>query len=260
MPSPFPGMDPFLEDPGIFPDLHGRFSIHLSETLQARLPEPYFAVVSERLWVETTQRLIEPDVDVIRSEQPSPPAEGSAGVAVATPARSQPIVITLPHDERRDEFVEIRTRGDDDGERVVTTIEVLSLTNKMPGQRSRELYLQKQQEVLDGDIHLVEIDLLRGGQHTTVVPRARIERKAGQFEYHVSIHRFDQYTKCYIYTVRLEERLPEISVPLLPGDGDVPLDLQAVFDRCYDSGPYRRRVRYDPARINPPLRPDQIEW
>jgi hypothetical protein len=252
-------MDPFLEHPYYFPNLHGGLVFCISEALQPRLPEPYYAVLNERLWVETTERYIEPDVDVLHPSQPPPPGEQVGTVAVAAPTRSQPVVISIPHDERRETFVEICTRTDT-GERIVTTIEVLSLSKKTPGEKGRELYVRKQQEVVDGKIHLVEIDLLRGGEHTTVLSRRRIERWAGPFDYHVSIHRFDDWTNCYVYTATLEERLPEIAVPLLPGDGAVPLDLQAVFDRCYDTGPYRRRVRYDPSRIVPPLRPEQVEW
>jgi Protein of unknown function (DUF4058) len=40
MPSPFPGMDPFLENPGIFSDFHDSFITYLRENLQANLPPP----------------------------------------------------------------------------------------------------------------------------------------------------------------------------------------------------------------------------
>jgi hypothetical protein len=113
---------------------------------------------------------------------------------------------------------------------------------------------------LDADVHLIEIDLLRDGLHTTAVPRWRILQKAGPFDYHVSVHPFDSLDKFFLYAVPLEQCLPEIAIPLLPGDGSVQLDLQAVFDRCYDSGPYRRRVRYDPSLIVPPLEPERLEW
>ncbi|HMC67440.1 MAG TPA: DUF4058 family protein [Gemmataceae bacterium] len=259
MPSPFPGMDPFLEHPAFFPDLHGSLIFCIRESLQARLPEPYYAVLNERLWVETSERYIEPDVDVLRAEGGASQEGPGAGVALAASTRSQPIVITIAHDERRETFVEIRTRTDN-GERIVTNIELLSLTNKTPGEKGRELYVQKQQEIVDGKIHLVEIDLLRGGTHSTVVPRRKIARKAGPFDYHVVVHRFDNWVKFFVYTTRLEERLPEIAVPLLPGDPAIPLDLQTVFERYYDAGPYRRRVRYNPSRIVPPLQPDQVPW
>ena len=72
MPSPFPGMDPFLEHPAIFPGLHERLIAYLSESLQARLPEPYYAEIGERLWVETSDRSIGPDVYVLQDEGRNP--------------------------------------------------------------------------------------------------------------------------------------------------------------------------------------------
>ena len=85
MPSPFPGMDPFLEHPQIFPDLHDRMHIHLSEALQAKLPAPYYAVVSERLWVETSGRYIEGDTNVLHQAERGVARDEGGGVAVAEP-------------------------------------------------------------------------------------------------------------------------------------------------------------------------------
>jgi hypothetical protein len=120
--------------------------------------------------------------------------------------------------------------------------------------------MAKQQEVLGGETHLVEIDLLRAGKHTSAVPRDLAEEKAGPFDYHVSIHRFDQHQDFLIYPIQLEERLPSIGIPLLPGDQDVPLDLQPLFDRAYDAGPYRREIDYAKDRVTPRLRADQAKW
>lgn len=261
MPSPFPGMDPFLEHPDYFPDLHGAMHVYTREALQRVLPAPYFAVINERLWVESSARYVEPDTDVIRGgltiEEPD---EGGVAVATQVQARTQPLVFQMTDDPRSESFVEIRTRVPAGGERVVTVIEVLSLSNKTPGERGRDLYLQKQHEVLDSAIHLIEVDLLRGGEHTTPMSLERLHRKAGSFDYHVSVHRFDQRGRFFIYPWKLETPLPEIAVPLLPGDGEVPLDLQAVFTRCYDSGPYARRVLYEPDRLVQPLGPERLEW
>jgi len=259
MPSPFPGMDPFLEHPDFFPDLHGRLHVHISEALQKVLPAPYFAVIGERLWVETSARYVEPDTDVIYGSTSIEEPEGG-GVALATRTRTEPLVFEVTHDERRESYVEIRTRARDGGERVVTVIEVLSLSNKTLGEKGRQLYLEKQREVLGSAIHLIEIDLLRGGEHTTPMSLERLVRKAGAFDYHVSVHRFDQRGRFFIYPWKLESPLPEIAVPLLPGHGEVPLDLQAVFARCYDTGPYQRRVRYEPDRIVPPLGAERNDW
>jgi Protein of unknown function (DUF4058) len=61
MPSPFPGMDPWLEDPTIFPDLHNSFIAHLRNTINQKLPEPYYAAINNRVWVDLSYRHIEPD-------------------------------------------------------------------------------------------------------------------------------------------------------------------------------------------------------
>lgn len=261
MPSPFPGMDPFLEHSLFFPGLHGSLHVYIREALQLVLPEPYFADVKERLWVETSARYIEPDTDVVHGGNGG---EGlpEGGVAVATQlrTRTRPLVFQVTDDERSELYVEISTRSPAGSERVVTTIEVLSLSNKTRGEKGQALYLAKQREILASDIHLVEIDLLRGGEHTTPMSLDRLRLKAGTFDYHVSLHRFDRPGQFFIYPWRLEDPLPEIAIPLLPGDGEVPLDLQAVFTRCYDTGPYRRRVVYEPARIVPPLDPQRTEW
>jgi hypothetical protein len=165
MPSPFPGMDPFLEHPDFFPDLHAAMSGYIREALQACLPAPCFAVVSERLWVETSARYIEPDTDVLYGDWTV--GESSVAWQTAGRTRTRPLVFETTHDEHREPYVEIKTRLAEGGERVVTAIEVLSLSNKTPGQRGRELYLEKQAEILGSQVHLVEIDLLRGGRHTT---------------------------------------------------------------------------------------------
>lgn len=260
MPSPFPGMDPFLEHPKYFPGLHTSLLFVTHEVLQRALPEPYFAVLNERLWVDTSQRYIEPDVDVLSSKAPARHGNHGNGGVMTLPTRSQPVLIDVLDDERREAFVEIRTKDPDDNERVVTTVEVLSLTNKTRGEHGRELYQRKQREILDGESHLVEIDLLRGGEHSTAVPLSLIARKIAAFDYHVSIHSFDRRGHFHVYPFELEECLPEIAVPLLPGDGWIPVDLQVVFDRCYDAGPFRRRVKYDLRRLVPPLSAKQARW
>jgi Protein of unknown function (DUF4058) len=256
MPSPFPGMDPYLEHPRRFPNLHGDLITFLKGALQTQMPEPYYASSDARVWLEYSQRYVEPDVSVLRSDPG--PLRGAA--VAALPA--EPVIVkveTVFHDDRQEPFLEIYAGAGEEA-RLVTSIEILSPTNKTPGERAREMYLSKQQELLAGQAHLVEIDLLRGGQHATAVPRDLAIKRAGPFDYHVSVHRFDRPGDYFVYPIQLSQRLPTIAVPLLPGDPDVPLDLQAAFDRAYDIGPYRRSVRYGRDPIVPPLRPDQEQW
>jgi hypothetical protein len=252
-------MDPYLEHPAIFPDLHDSMVTYLREFVQARLPEPYFVAIGDRVWVEVSERDIGPDVKVLRArhtQRSHAPRGSEAGVAAV--ARSQPVVVTVPHDERREPFLEIHSRLK--GERLVTTIEVLSPTNKSPGAHGRDLYLRKQKEILESQVNLVEIDLLRGGEHTTAVPIERAIARTGAFDYHVCVHRFDNLEDYFIYPILVRQKLPEVDIPLLPGSPPVAVDLQAVFDRCYDTGPYRRRVGYREVEIEPPLREGDREW
>jgi hypothetical protein len=80
------------------------------------------------------------------------------------------------------------------------------------------------------------------------------------YDYHACVHRFDQMKDFYVYPIVLEERLPELDIPLLPGDGSVTVDLQAVFDRSYDAGPYRREIDYAKDAPDPPLDEDRTPW
>ena len=260
MPSPFPGMDPYLEHPDVFPGLHDGLITYLRESLQPLLPAPYFADMGRRAWVELSERYIGPDVNVLRSRaRDKDESPGSGGVATAVRTASEPLVIHVPHDERREPFLEIYIgRGKD--RRLVTTIEVLSPSNKTPGDRGRDLYLKKQSEILESQVHLVEIDLLRSGTHTTAVPHDRLAAKAGEFDYHVCVHQFDNFEDYLVYPIQLPDPLPTVSVPLLPGDGQVPVDLQAVFTRSYDTGPYTREIDYREDRPTPPLEPHRASW
>ena len=145
-------------------------------------------------------------------------------------------------------------RGDE-GKRLVTSIEVLSLSNKTPGEQGRELYVRKQKELLSSKAHLVEIDLLRGGEHVSAVPLEAAVRDMRAFDYHVTVHCFDDRETFFVYPIRLLDRLPPVAIPLLPGDSPVTVDLQSVFDRCYDAGPYSREIRYGVDHVIPALTP-----
>jgi hypothetical protein len=174
---------------------------------------------------------------------------------VAQGLRKQPIVVRVPHDEVRETFLEIHAGRD----RLVTTLEVLSWSNKTPGDHGRDLYVKKQEEIRGSQVHLVEIDLLRGGVHTTAVRRDLAVAQTGAFDYHVCIHRFDNLEDFFIYAIRLGERLPVIDVPLLPGDGPAEVDLQALLDRCYDTGKYRNRVDYRSSPPAPVMSAEQLQ-
>jgi Protein of unknown function (DUF4058) len=121
----------------------------------------------------------------------------------------------------------------------------------------RQLYERNQEDLLSSKVHVVEIDLLRNGEHTTAVPRDLAVEESRNFDYHISVHRFDEMETFFVYPIRPEDRLPVNGIPLLPGDPEASIDLQAVFDRCDDAGPYSREIGYGEDAVVPPLRPDQ---
>src|SRR5205809_2589845 len=127
MPSPIPGMDPFLEDPAIFPDLHDNLIAELRNAINAQLPPPYYASSASRVWVEPSQRRVGPDINVLRPERP-----GSGAVTappVATAVARPPLVVRIPKEEFRDIYLDLYAKPGN--ERLVTTIQVLRLTNKL---------------------------------------------------------------------------------------------------------------------------------
>ncbi|HZZ72736.1 MAG TPA: DUF4058 family protein, partial [Pirellulales bacterium] len=178
----FPGMDPYLEDPSLWPGVHSRLVVYIADALQSQIRPRYFAAVEERVFVEGPDREIIPDVSLRREWRP---VGESAGVAVL--ALDDPEVISAPETsiEVHESYINIIDRHS--GEKVVTVIEVLSPGNKSagPGRISYEL---KQKEVRESDAHLVEIDLLRAGEHMLAVPKWAV-RNRFKYDYLISVNR-----------------------------------------------------------------------
>ena len=139
----------------------------------------------------------------------------------------------------------------------MAVIEVLSFGNKKRGHEAQELYLQKQEEILRSQTHLLEIDLLRSGEHTIAAPRRRLS-EGEPWHYLACLHRAGR-SDFEVWGIHLRRRLPRLPVPLLDNDPDAVLDLQACFDACYNEKCYDRRLNYSRA-IEPPLDADDAQW
>lgn len=249
MPSPFPGMDPYLENPKTWPDLHSSLISYIREELQPQLRPKYIARIGERVELSTFGRAYIPDVLVIRSAT----AVYQTAPVGAAPVADEPVVMRLLEEERRVPFLEIIHHPS--GE-VVTLIEVLSPANKSG--EGREKYLRKQDDICNAGVNLVEIDLLSQGEATT---RARLvgAEKSVQWRYHVSVTRSQPAARIEAYPTSLQQRLPRCRIPLRPEDEDVVLDLPGVFTRCYDVGGYDLLVDYSqPPPV--PLSQVEAEW
>ena len=250
MPMIFPGMDPYLENPQLWPGVHNSLIVYLRNQLQPLLRPRYVAAVEERVYVESPDRQYVPDVWIEKAARP----RRSRGAAVAE--MEEPLVVQSFGPEIHESYIEILDFSS--GQKIVTVIEVLSPTNKFPGP-GRDSYLAKQRHVLASDAHLVEIDLLRVGPHVLAVPHYLVRGRV-PYDYLVCVNRAQPPRASYeLYPHRLREPLPRFGIPLAGDDPDVPLDLQAAFAQNYEEAAYRDRIDYS-RPCQPPLPPDDQAW
>ena len=239
MPSPFPGMDPYIEAYGDWVDFHNRFSTYCCDYLNERLPEGYAASVDTRLKLvraddEVVEGRMRPDLGVHRGPTTATsPASGLAGgVAMLTPR-----TLTLPvdYDEVRESAVQILRYPQ---RRLVTHIELLSPTNKRNPDRGE--YLAKRVALIHQQkVNLVEIDLLLEGERLETV-----EPLPGG-DYFAYVTRADRLPAVDVYAWGIRRLLPTIPVPLLAPDPDVAIDLALIAAQVYDRGRYRQLLDYD---------------
>lgn len=249
MPSPFPGMDPYLE--AHWGDVHASFIIYARDQLNQSLPRDLRARVEERVFVETPveRRQIIPDVRILERGRRGRGAGPAGGVATVEP-------LLIPLDEPITEgFIEIRDASS--GHRVITVIEVLSPANKLPGP-AQEKYLRKRDELYQAEVSVVEIDLLRAGERPFPFDGTRLSRSE-RTAYHVWVRRGWERGRLEVYPVSLREPLPDIRIPLRPSDEDVMLRLQPLIEQCYDNGSYGEDIDYRRAP-QPPLSPADARW
>src|SRR3712207_5549758 len=151
MTSPFPGMDPYLEQPDLWPDFHLTLVIAMRAVMNASLPPGYAASADRYVWIHEPEaaqraRAIRPDVDIVQERDTG----ASGGTAVIT----APCTVVLPvvrHEGNK--YLKI---VDSRSKHLVTVIELLSPANKRPG-LDRDAYLTKRIDYLAAGVNLVEL-------------------------------------------------------------------------------------------------------
>jgi hypothetical protein len=247
-------MDPYLERPGLWPDFHNTFIVAARQHLAPRLRPKFFVGIEERVYIsderDPGRHAVIPDIAVIELPEHEVlyvPVEGGGTVEVAEPI----VMKTLMDHEIRESRLEVL---DAESRTVVTVIEVASPANKIQGARGYSSYSDKRAEIMNSPASLVEIDLLRAG--VSFVPAQAWN--LGDYFVHVSragVNRPDGK----VWPIRLHHRLPVIDIPLRPGDKDVQLDLQAVFNSSFDQAGYDLVLDYH-GEPEPPLSSEQQMW
>ncbi len=220
MPSPFPGMDPFIEACDLWGDFHDKLIGEIERDASRRLPPRYVARVRQRTYVEW----VDPHAVIMHG------------------------LIEIEHHEI---FLEIREL--DPQRRLVTCIEVLSPSNKRVGSAGWLEYDRKRQVFLEGHANLVEIDLLRGGR------RRAMEEPWPDSPYYVLAMRKSAAPTCAVWPAHAAHPLPEIAVPLAPPDEDLRLSLQPLVAAIYARSRYEVDIDYA-FDLQPPLHPDELAF
>lgn len=253
MPSPFPGMDPYLESPAHWSDFHPRFILEIAGAINDRLPDHYIARIGEHVMVVNPvleppggSRFV-PDVTVVRGAPADPAFGANVAAVIAPPAATLLNIESL--DPYTEAYVQVLRLPEQE---VITVLELLSPTNKYGEGRGE--YMRKRREFRQQGVNVVEIDLLRAG--------VRLEffqpLPAGHYYAFVSRGSRPTVTDAYPWTVQAP--LPVIPVPLRAPDADVAVCLAEPFTAAYDSGRYWKLIDYTRPPPPPAFGPRDAEW
>jgi hypothetical protein len=242
MHSPFPGMDPYLEEPGGWAGVHDALIAIMREMLNRQLGPGFIADGGTSVYILSPEerRWMYPDVSVIETPAMAT-ATARRGTVAAPETISQPSIL-------------IRDRASRD---VITVIELLSPVNKgsegvtRPWSSARAEFLRKRREVMQPPTHWLEIDLLRAGERP---PEVR------DLSAYYALLKRGGSTELEVWPCPLREPLRTIAVPLTPPYEDVPLDLQAAVDTLFARYRYAELLDYRGAPPAPPFAPDDAHW
>lgn len=259
MPSPFPGMDPYLEKNPIFHELHTQFFAEAQGQLQPQLRPRYLAKLERRLSEGSVWELNgglalerkEPDITVLADLAA---AKSGSTVVLPRPSASAsqelgPAELELRKQRRIVIYVNARPRL------AVTTIELLSPSNKERGSTGQSRYLEKRNSALHGGLHWVEIDLLRSGERPPL--EVALPQPADYLAYVAQATLTGWRYSAFGWNLR--EAFPPLPIPLL-GDDQAILDLGACFRVAYDRIAADEEAGYQGDPPPPPLRPEDREW
>jgi hypothetical protein len=253
MPSPFPGMDPYLEHPGRWPDVHHRLISIASDLLVEQLRPKYYVRIEERVYLsdeyDPGRAVLVPDIKItangnaklVSSHRPD-----QGAVATVEPVMATTLIEEEIH-EARLEIIDREMRS------VVTVIEILSPANKISSSHGEKSYREKRLEVMHSPTHFVEIDLLRAG------PRIEIQESIAAHDYLVHVSRAQQRPKGELWPIPLEAALPAINIPVRPEDPEAILDLQIVLNTAYHRAAYDLDIDYRSEPV-PTLTPRLAAW
>ena len=250
MPSPFPGMNPYLENPVLWSEVHNLLIVAIFDTLNPQLRPKYRAAIEQRVYQTSGEDSLLvgiPDVAVRRSQTALNWEEQNIAVA-APPLQAMKVTIPMP-ETIRESYLEVREVATRE---VVTVIEVISPKNKRSGE-GRKAYEKKRHPVLGSLTNLVEIDLLRDGKPMPIL------NNNIKSDYRLLVSRGERRPKADLYAFNLQNVIPEFGLPLQLEDVEPIVNLQILLTELYDRASYDLVLDYsiDPV---PPLSETDAAW
>lgn len=251
MPSPFPGVNPYLENSAYWSSIHHWLITEIARLLNQKLAPKYVVAVEVRIYETSGEKSILigiPDNIIAKSSENTIKSPES-NVAVAT-SSIQPLTIELSLPETiKQGYLEVRRVGT--GE-VITVIEILLPINKNPGE-GRIKYEKKRLDILNSYTNFVEIDLLRQG-NSMITLNQNID-----YDYCILVSPNHQRPQAELYAFKIQDMIPTFTLPLLPEDAEVTLDLQSILHQVYDQGRYDLIIDYQ-QKIVPVLSKTYATW
>ncbi len=245
MDNPFPGMNPYLEMPELWHQVHNRLIIAIADDIIPQIVPKYHVSIEERVYTSVADVLMVGIADVAVSRR----HESTSGNGVTTASLTEPAKVAVPiPEEVTERFLEVRSTQT--GE-VVAVIEILSPKNKRSGE-GREAYQRKRQKIFASNTSLVEIDLLRGGEAMPVLGTA-------DTGYRILVSRGYRRPEADLYTFGLKDAIPAFPVPLREGEVEPVVDLQRLLNEVHVKARFDLVIDYSQS-VKPALSAEEEVW
>ena len=223
VPSPLPGMNPYLEQEDVWHDFHKRFMPAAAEMLLPQVRPDYIVKLDHHEYLHKMS---------FNKRQ-------EKGWSEAVDIDRQTFIAIRHHQTRQ----------------LAAVVELLSPSTKRPG-ADQDAYLADRLKFLRCGAHLVELDLLRGGPRPLIEDLPVAEYRVTMTR--ITVTRSTEQQSTILWPVHLVQPLPLITVPLRHPDPDAAFDLKAVLDRVYDAAGYEDYIYT--GFPQPPLSDQDSRW
>jgi hypothetical protein len=248
MKTPFPGMDPYLEHPVLWPDVHNRLIAAISDALTPLVAPRYYIGLERRIYLLVPDDLVLlgcPDGSVRKDA-----GDHSKASRLRSTSQAAVLQVEVPmNDEVGENYLEVHEAKTGT---LVTILELLSPANKLHA-KGRRQYEEKRGRVFQARTSFVEVDLLRSGDPMPVV--GRVDRS----DYRILVSRGSRRPRADLYLFSVRQPIPCFTLPLLPGDEEPAVDLTAILLALYDRARFDLRLDYTVQPV-PPLNEEDAAW